>query len=269
MELPLLSGRDFLPEDRAAGAEPVVVLNRAAVDRFFPAEDPIGRAIGFESEGPWLRVVGVTENVVVGSLGEPPMLRAYVPRMDLALPWRVGTRWFVVRSEGPPASALRASIVAAVRAVDPGQPISSFGALTDMRDGLLDEQRFRSVAFGVFALLGLTLGVVGVYGVVSYSVARGAREAALRAALGAAPRTLLWFVLHREGVPVIAGALAGIVCAAGVGRLLAGLLFDITPLDPLTLAAASLLVVALGGVAIWVPAQRLMGTHPGKVLAGD
>jgi putative ABC transport system permease protein len=269
MGLPLLAGRDLRREDRAEDAEPVAILNRAAVERFFPDEDPVGRFVGFDETGPWLRVVGVTDNVVSGSLSQGSSIRIYVPRMSLSLPWRIGNRWFVVQSAGPAAAVLRAPIVSAVLQVDGDQPISGYGPLTELRQDLLAEQRFRSLAFGVFAVLGLTLGVVGVYGVVSYSVTRGKREAALRAALGAAPSTLLWFVLNREGQPVVLGAVLGAVGAAGLSRLLVGLVYGISPLDPLTIGAATMLAITFGGIAIWLPARHMGSVQPTEALAGD
>jgi putative ABC transport system permease protein len=264
MGIQLLRGRFFTEQD-GPNVRAVVIVDEAFAKRHWPNADPIGRRVRLEEipgYAPYLTVIGVVTRVKLGSLSEQSGFgQAYLPVRQLA-----GIESsFVLRSRLTPA-ALAGSIREQVRGVDAAQPIHNLRTITDIRDDSLASERLNLSVLGVFALVALSLSVVGLYGVLAYWVARRHREIGVRTALGAQRRDVLKLVLG-EGMRLTAlGIVLGIGSAFWVTQWLSSLLFEITPVDPPTFAAVSLLLLVVSLTACWIPARRAAGIDPIRTL---
>src|SRR5437660_2680637 len=237
METPLLRGRDFAETDRK-GAPEVVVLNQTLAVTLWPGEDALGKRVSISGpDGPFLEVVGVARDGKYRSLGEAPhpyiyqpLLQSYDPKMTL-----------VVRTTGPPqsvATAMREQI----RTLDANLPVADVKTLRDQLDLSLFPSRVAAWTLGGFGVLALLLAAIGIYGVVSYSVAQRTREIGVRMALGAREKDVLRLVLG-EGLFVIAvGFALGWLLASAATRVIAGLLYGVEATDPLTFVGVPLLL---------------------------
>lgn len=257
MGIPLLAGRHFTTADTRAAA-PVVLVNRALAVRHWPAAgtDPshsaaVGRRMRIGREGDWATVVGVVGDIRHLGPATPPRPEFYQPHSQRSFPFMA----FVVRTAGDPASTVP-MIRAEVTRLDPAQPISGVATMEEHITRSLSRPRFMSTLVGTFGALALTLAVVGIYGVMAYSVAQRRREIAIRIALGARAADVMVMVLSRTLWLTIAGIGAGLAGAAVVTRVLSELVFGIAVTDATTFAgaAAVLAVVALAAGAI--PALR-------------
>ena len=247
LQIPVLRGRTFRAP--AEEPEPVVVVNQALADLFWPGEDAVGKELA-QGEGS-LRVVGVVADVQMRSLRAPANPGVYYPYHQ-APPWYLAIH---VRTAGPTRDAMSA-VRRAVSDVDPEVPVTG---LVDLREGTarsLTETRTFVMVVSTFASLALILSLIGLYGLVSHGVARRAREMGIRMALGAGRGALVRLVLHRAVGLALVGVVAGVLVAVGVGRALRGVLFGIGPSDPLVLGAAAVALTAAAVGAAWVPARR-------------
>ena len=257
METPLLRGRDFTEADRK-GAPDVVVLNQTLAATLWPGEEALGKRVSISGPaGPFLEVVGVARDGKYRSLGEAPhpyiyqpLLQSYDPKMTL-----------VVRTTGPPqsvATAMREQI----RTLEANLPVADVKTLRDQLDLSLFPSRVAAWTLGGFGVLALLLAAIGIYGVVSYSVAQRTREIGVRMAMGAREKDVLRLVLG-EGLFVIAVGLAlGLLLAAAATRVIAGLLYGVEATDPLTFAGVPLLLGFVALVASYIPARRATKVDP-------
>ena len=265
--IPLTRGRLFGPEDTAT-APARVIVNEAFVRRFFPSQDPIGRRVTFndpqDKHVQWLTIVGVVADTRRGGVDRPVWAELYQPLTQSA-----DSRLTVlVRTAGDPMAMARAA-QEQVWAVDAGQPVASLRTLEEIVARTQANRRFTMSMLSVFALVALVLAAVGVYGVIAYSTAQRTQEIGIRVALGAARRDVLWMVL-RDGLGIGAlGSAIGVAAAAAMSRLLADLLFGVSPHDPLTFVAlpAGLLIVA--ALASWIPARRALSVEPVTALRAE
>jgi predicted permease len=257
METPLRRGRDFTEADRK-GAPGVVVLNETLAAKLWPNEDPLGKRLSVSGlEGPFLEVVGVARDGKYRSLGEEPhpyiyqpVLQSYDPKMTL-----------VVRTTGEPQSVATA-VREQIRGLDANLPVADVKTLRDQLDLSLFPSRVAAWTLGGFGVLALLLAAIGIYGVVSYSVAQRTREIGVRMALGAKEKDVLGLVLG-EGLFVIAIGLAvGLVLAAGATRVIGGFLYGVGATDPLTFAAVPVLLGCVALVASYIPARRATKVDP-------
>jgi len=257
METPLLRGRDFADTDRK-GAPGVVVLNETLAATLWPGEDALGKHVSVSGpEGPFLEVVGVARDGKYRSLGETPhpyiyqpLLQSYDPKMTL-----------IVRTTGEPQSVAPA-VREQIRTLDANLPIADVKTLRDQLDLSLFPSRVAAWTLGGFGVLALLLAAIGIYGVVSYSVAQRTREIGVRMALGAKEKDVLRLVLG-EGLFVIAVGLGlGLLLAAAATRVIAGFLYGVGATDPVTFAGVPLLLgfIALG--ASYIPARRAAKVDP-------
>jgi predicted permease len=255
--IPLVAGRGLTRADEDDGAA-VTVINRAAAERFFPDRDPLGALIlGRPSEDSgWMRVVGVVEDVRQ-SLYEPAIPEAYVP---LAAD-RVLGYILMVRTGGAPEQHA-AAVREALSKADPDIPITRVETLEDRIATQTADVRLNAAMMATFAGIALALAAVGVYGVLSYSVALRRREFGVRTAIGATRARVVSLVL-REALLICAGAVAvGTAGALAIGRLLAGMLFQIGGGDPLTLTLVVVTVSAVTVLASLAPAWRAASADP-------
>jgi len=262
MGIPVLRGRGFERGDRE-GAPQVVVLSQTAVRRFFPAEDPLGKSITVGWRRPDGKppaggeVVGIVGDVKEGGLAEenpPEIYLAYgqlpVSSMDVLLRTSVG----------PMTLAPAAATV--VRGLDPELPVARLRTLDDIVARSISEPRFYMILLGAFAGTALFLAALGIFGVMSYAVVQRSREIGIRVALGAHPAHLRRMVLGQALLLAVAGVGVGLLAALALSRAIAGLLFELSPTDPATLAGVAVLLTAVALLASYLPARRATRVDP-------
>jgi putative ABC transport system permease protein len=257
LRIRLLEGRLFTDSDTATSAK-VCVISQTFARRHFPGESPIGRRLlfGFKESVPH-EIVGVVVDVKRDGLGVVSRPEMYAPFAQE--PWWAA--YVVVRTAGDPAG-LAAVVRNEVHALDPTMPIEGVQPMTQVVAESVAEPRFRTMLLGLFGGLALLLAVIGIYGVISYSVGRRPRAVGIRLALGAGRRDVLRLVLT-EGLALTgAGLAAGAAGAALLTRFLTSLLYDVGRLDPLTYAAVAVMLVGAGLLASWLPARRAMRVDP-------
>jgi len=267
MGVPVLRGRAFGTADDS-GTTRVTIVNRQMAERFWPGQDPIGKRLKAKSmewkDTPWLTVIGVVGNVRHWGLEAEPAAEHYVlyrQRPEFTLTMAV-----VVR--GGDASQTMRGVRDRLRALDRNIPVD-LGTLGARVDRSLGERRFIMTLLVAFGALALALAAVGVYGVLSFTVAQRTREIAVRMALGAERRRVLGLVVgHVLRVSIIA-AVVGLLAARAVSRLMSALLFEVSPADPRTYVAVTLLLVAVALLAAYIPARRAAGVDPMLTLRSD
>jgi macrolide transport system ATP-binding/permease protein len=262
----LLRGRDFSDADGENSAH-VAIINQAMTDRFWPNEDPVGKH--FKRGGDpdhSIEIVGVVNNARTTQLYGPFDERFYVPLAQDYSP----VMTLQVRTDAAPESMTR-SVVDAIHSISPTIPV--FGVRTMARalhglNGLLFFELGAALA-GSLGLLGLALAVVGVYGVMSYSVSQRRQEIGIRMALGAQPGEVLAMICRQGGFIVTAGLALGVLVAFAVGRLVRDFLVDVTPSDPLTYVGVSLVLAAVALLAGYLPARRATRVDPMSALRSE
>ena len=264
--VPLLRGRLIARDDRL-DTQPVVVINQALARKYWHDADPVGRRIMLEDEEDkhWTTIVGVVGDIHELGLDAEIRPTMYYPESQLRYEEKMG---LLVRS-AIPEDKLAAMARAELEALDPQQPIYDVRPMVERMGQSLERRRFVLVLFELFAGLALLLATVGLYGVMSYTVAQRTREIGVRIALGARGKNVMGLVA-REGVTMIgAGVALGIVGAIAVTRVLGGMLFEVSPTDPVALAIAALLLAVVSVVATLVPVRRALRVDPMVVLRDE
>ena len=263
MRIPLVEGRTFAEGDNA-DAPLVGLIDARTAKAAWPNESPIGRRfrIGFGGgEPPWVTIVGV-----VGSIKHDGLTADQRPQVYWNYLQRAQDRMVLVaRTDGDPA-ALTSSIVAAIRATDPEQPVYDVRPLSVVVDRSVAQQWLTTAVLVAFAALSLVVATVGVYGVVAYSVAQRAREFGVRMALGAARSDVLFMIIGRTARLVVVGALIGTAAALAASQALGTLLYGVAPTDWVSYvtAVAALMIAALAATAL--PATRATRFNPSQIL---
>jgi predicted permease len=258
MRVPLLRGRDFAEDDVH-----VMLVSRAAAKLLWGDIDPIGRQARqpLESKTVVQTVVGVVGDIREAGLSENPVATVYEFTREhdwshLAL---------VARTSVPPLTLAQA-VTAAVRAIDPEQPVEEIRTMEDVRDDTLTSQRFSALLLGLFASVALALASVGIYSVLSYIVRGRSREIGIRSALGAKRFDVVRLVVVEGMTPALIGVAAGAIAALGAGRLMAKLVYGVSASDPLTMAVVSATLVGVALLASLIPAYRASRLDPSEVL---
>jgi ABC-type antimicrobial peptide transport system permease subunit len=259
----LVRGRGITAADDSAAAR-VAVVNEAMAQQFWPREDPIGRT--FSRDSTTYRIVGVTQTTKVRSLGEVPRPFFFASFAQVSLPYAT---LVAQTSDGRDADAVTTQMIGVLRDVEPTMPVLQGTTMTRHVDAVMLPTRLGALAFGLFAALALALAMIGVYGVVSYAVARRSREVGIRMALGAAPNEVVRLLMREGLVMVGSGTVLGLVCAFAVTRVLRSLLAGVTAADPLAFVAAPALLLLVGIIAALIPARRSARTDPVRVLRAD
>jgi putative ABC transport system permease protein len=280
MRIPMLAGRDFTPVDEAAGAH-VVVINESMARRRWPNGSPIGRRITVDDQttgADWFTVVGIVKEVRQGSLTEGSREEMYFPYLPSPNEGTVPLRLvnflspiymtLVVRTASDPASTVGA-VESIVRSMERDAPVSNVTTMEQVVRQEFAQPRFYLLLFGAFATVALTLAVVGVYGVISYSVARRTREIGLRVALGAPPSGPFRLVVNQGMKLAVVGISVGLAVTLGVTRYLRAVLFGVEPTDPPTLLSAVLLLGVTALAACCVPAWRASKVDPMVALRAE
>ena len=256
---PLVAGREFTVKD-GAGAPRVAIINETMAKYYFGTESPLGRHIGNSgrSKTPDTEIVGVVKDSKTSTLRTEPRRFVYTPYAQES---EIGQITFYVRARGGAAS-LGASVRQVAQRVDPNLPIFDIKTMTAVLDESLFLERMvaaLSVAFGGLATL---LAAIGLYGVMSYTVARRTREIGIRMALGAERNSVMWLVLKEVALMVGIGVAAGVPLALALSRVVQSQLFDLSAHDPVALAAAAALLAVVALVAGYIPARRATRVDP-------
>jgi putative ABC transport system permease protein len=265
MGIPLVAGRTFADSDEADAPE-VAIANAALARKYWPGEDAVGKQLRFgDGPGPpWRTIVGVVGDVRQLGLGEaaPPIL--YIPYQQFPLPFTE----IVIRSEAP-TSAVVSLVQTRLREIDPELPTGEFFTLTDVLGRSVAEPRFRAVLMSVFAALALVLSAVGVFGLVSYSVTQRTREVGIRMVLGANPYRVL-LEMMREGIALtLVGIGLGLAGAVASARVIGTFLTGVAPTDRMTLTVVVLFLLAVAGIATYLPSRRALRVEPTAALRAD
>jgi predicted permease len=258
----IVRGRGFTETDRW-GAPEVAVLTEELATHLWPGQDPLGKRLKFggpHDDGPWRTVVGVVGPTRYRELAEPrPTL--YVPAEQLFISARI----LVLRATSPVASVARLAREG-VRAVDPDVQVTWVAPFSTLLERPLARPRFDAFLIGVFGLAALLLAVIGLYAVIGTSVRQRHGELGIRVALGATPSDVRRLVLGEGLRLAILGAAIGLGGALAATRVLEGLLFEVRPLDPVSLLGAALVLIGASGVASLVPARHATRVDPLTVL---
>jgi predicted permease len=258
MEMPMRLGRSFTERD-SQNAPKVVVINEAAVRKYFPNENPIGHRIGSSIErAGQLEIVGVLRDAKYNSVRDPPPPTQYVPTLQQA---RMDAAVFQLRTVGDPVAVVGA-IREAVRQIDPNLPMMDVATQIEQVEKRLAPERAFAQAYAMFGGLAVLLASIGLFGLMSYSVARRTNEIGIRMALGARRQDVLRLVMRESMLLVVAGIVIGLAIAAASSRLIASLLFGLSPTDAMTIVEAVALLVIVSAVAGYLPARRAARVDP-------
>ncbi len=260
-----IDGRDVaLTDTRDRPA--VAVINQSFAALHWPGERALGKRfrLGRDLEDTPLEVIGIVRDLRHFGPGQPARPEFYQPYSQSSFSFMA----VVVRAHGDP-GALAGPVREAVASLDPAQPISRVMTMGAHMRGSLAQPRFLSGLTLLFGGLALVLAAVGIYGVMAWSVAERTKEFGVRLALGARPGTLLRQVMQEGLLVVGAGAVAGLILAVGVGRVIASLLFETSPTEPATYAAAAGIVFTAALLAIAIPAVRATRVDPMRALRSE
>ena len=258
MGLPLVLGRGFGPQDTNT-SQKVAVVSESMVQRFFPNGSPLGKRFGIN--GPDSRdeieVIGVVKDAKYGTLTEKVRPMAFYPHSQL--PGALGN--LMVRFSGP-SSAVVPQVRQTITQINRNLPIDDVVSLSDQIGRSLVQQKLVARLAGFFGALALVLACIGLYGVMSYGVARRTNEIGIRMALGARGQNVLWLVLREALTLVVLGLVVGVLASLALTKTAASLLYELKPNDPLTIAGATILLALVAALAGYLPARRASRVDP-------
>lgn len=261
MRIPLLNGRSFTDADNAQ-APRVIIINEALARRFWPNQNPVGRhiVVGRQSLA---EIVGVTGDVKNRSLALDAQPQLYLPFPQL--PWE--SMNLLVRTATDPQSMISA-VRSQVSGLDPDQPVTHVQTMDELLDGSRAQPRFTMLLLAIFSGAALVLAVVGIYGVLAYSVAQRRQELGIRMALGAERFDIMRLVIG-QGLGLTAiGIGIGLAAALALTRLMSTFLYKVNAYDPVTFLLAPIVFLAIGSLASYIPARRATQVHPTEALRG-
>lgn len=262
----LIAGRAFTDEDREGGM-PVGVVNETLARRWWPEDGgtgAIGARITTDPARPWVTVVGIVADVRQAGPDQPPKSELFLPLAQVPASGAA----LVIRASGDPLTLVPA-VRAAVRQIDPELPLANVSTLRESARQAVAMPRLYLSFFVFFSIVALVLAAVGTYGVTAWAVVQRTPEIGVRMAMGADRGDILRMVLRQAFSLVGLGLAAGLLLALALSRLLSGLLFGISPTDPLTFASLSLLLALVALFASWLPARRATRVDPLRALRTD
>jgi putative ABC transport system permease protein len=273
----VVRGRTIGPND-SAGAQPVAVINEAAVRKFWPDSDPIGQRIRYaagvannqwSSWGPWLTIVGVVDDVRYVSARVPALPAIYVSHAQLPREAYAGrSMTLLVRTSNPGtnvASIVRSNLLS----VAPDASMSTIRTMDAVVGAALARPRFMGWIMSIFATVSLIVAALGVYGMVAYGVARRTHEIGVRIALGARRGQIVWMIGRQTLVMTLAGIAAGLAGALWLSQSMRSMLFGVAPFDVRTYAAVTVILILTVLVATVIPARRAVSVDPLIALRVD
>jgi predicted permease len=263
MRIPILEGRDFTDRDDMKSAS-VMIVNRAFAKKFFPGENVLGKKLkpgagnGSPDGPPWREIVGVVGDIRLGATNRGVNPAMYLPASQLSS-WCC--LYSVVRTSLDPTS-LGASVQRIVSEMDKDIPVTQIRTMNELMFVELSQPRFAMILLGTFAGLAIVLTVVGLYGVMTYSVTQRTREIGVRMALGAERASVLRMVLRDAGILVAVGIAIGVAAALASASILENMLYGVRPRDPILMAAVCAGVALVGLAAAFIPARRAAKVDP-------
>jgi predicted permease len=268
MGIPLLAGREFTARD-TSGAPNVAIISERIVLDYFPAgpAEALGRRVRLGDEGEWLTVIGVVADIRQRGLDTDVQPMIYAPfQQERAQPFLLRFVSFVVRTTTP--ASVVEGMRAEIRRVAPDLPIAGTTTMDEAVSASVAAPRFRTLLLGLFATAATLIASCGLYGLMAYSVTQRRREIGVRMALGATRRDVLRLVMTHALRIVGVGLVVGLIGAAGVTRVLQTFLFGVTATDPIVFTVVTLLLLAVGLTAAWLPARRAARIDPWTALRG-
>ena len=248
----------------------VAVVSESAARTVWPADDPIGKQIRNDPRDEWVTVIGVVADVRTESLEKQPPMMVYVPYWDGAY-WQ-GSVWgsetYAIRTAQDP-STIANALRSVIREMDPELPLANVLTMQEIYSNSLGSRRFQTRLAVAFAATALLLACLGIYGVISYSVALRTNEMGIRIALGAQASQVASLVLRQGIRPVLGGLLAGVAAALAADRLIRNFLFGVAARDPATISAVVLLLLLVATGACWSPARRASRIDPMTALRNE
>jgi len=261
MKIPIRSGRVFTEADQQ-NTTPVLVIDETLAKEYWPNEDPIGKHMGFGPPSPWGTIIGVVGHTKQSDLaGDVVKGKYYFSIYQRPLPFIT----FLARSDADPVR-LSNAMKDAVRSVDPALAVSQIKVVSDLVTASLAPRRFVVTLLGIFAGMALLMAVIGLYGVISYSVTQRTQELGIRMALGAQQNEVLSLVIGQGMQLAGIGAVIGLVAAIAFGRVLKSQLFQVSAFDPLTMAVTAIVLLAAAALACYIPARRATRVDPMNAL---
>jgi putative ABC transport system permease protein len=269
LQIPLLAGRLFMRVE----APDSLIITKALADRYWPDGSAVGKRFRFFSQGEWHTVVGVVANVDAWTMLERTQLHVYTPwpapteaSAPVSNPRRreYAARVLLVRAQD--AAAIVPAVKNAIWSIDKNQPIDRVTLAERAYADVFGRQRFVLQLMMTFGAVAVTLTLVGLFGVLSETVARKTREIGIRIALGARQADVIRLVVSRGVAFTIAGATLGLAGAFSLTRFLRTLLFEVSPIDPFSFAGVTMVMAAVALLACWIPARRALGVGPAEAL---
>ena len=263
LETPLTAGRAFDEHDTETSA-PVVIINQSLARRLFPNSSAVGRRLKLvnpEQTSDWREIVGVVGDIKYSGLDDPGESAIYTPFAQTPFLWS----YFMVRTNSSPMN-VSASLQRAVSAVDENLTAARIKPMDQLVSETVAQPRFNALLLGIFAALALVLAAVGIYGVISYTVAQRTREIGIRMALGAQGKDVLKLVVGQGMTLALIGVATGLAAAFALTRLMASLLFNVSATDPVTFVLIALLLALVALLACYIPARRAMRVDPMEAL---
>jgi putative ABC transport system permease protein len=280
MRLPLRRGRDIAANDDAR-TPPVVMINDRAAREYWPGENPIGKRITLNNEKnsqpTWFTIIGVVANAKQYDWASDPYPEMYLAALQnrdflgeggAAIATHMTYITLVVRADGNPAD-IASAVKNTVWSFDRNLPVSEVFTMDRVVADANAQPRFEMLLLGVFAAVALVLAAVGIYGVMSYSVARRTREIGIRISLGASRAEVLRMVVGQGMTQVLAGAAAGIVGALLLAQLMAKMLYGVRPSDPVTFGGVAVVLGVAALLATCVPARKAIQIEPMAALRNE
>jgi putative ABC transport system permease protein len=259
MGIPFVAGRDFTEQDNAQDQSVVIVTEKTA-RHYWPGQSPIGKRLkpgSTSSQNPWRVVVGVVKDVRQNDFVAEPKMQMYMPYAQARSPANA----LLVRTKVDPLS-LAIPVRNQIWEIDKDQPVSDVRTMEEIVTNAVARQRFSMLLLGVFAGLALVLAAVGIYGVMSYSVAQRTREIGIRMALGAQRSDVLKMTVGQGLRLVLTGMAIGLAAAFVLTRVMATLLFGVSPTDPFTFVTISIVLIGVAVLASYGPALRATRVDP-------
>ena len=266
MGIPIVKGRDFEQRDQH-GSTPVVIITEEFARQYFPNEDPIGKRIQpgistFEDEdSPMREIVGVVSDIRNRTLNTEPKPAYYVPQTQVPFSQMA----VVIKTNNEP-RGLISGMTKEVAALDADLPLFGVKTMREYLSASVAGPRFNTTLLSIFAGVALVLTLVGLYGVMSYSVAQRTNEIGIRLALGAQTRDVLWMIVKQGSILILLGLGFGLAGAYAATRVISSLLFGVTAKDPFTFAAAAVLLAIVALLACYIPAWRATKVDPLQAL---
>jgi len=258
--IPLREGR-YLDQRDDQNGQKVMLVNQTMAAKYWPQQSAVGKRIKFGDDAPWITIVGVVADVRQMGMDQPVKQEMYLPFKQVEGFHFYKPRDLVIRTEGDP-QQLVAAMRREIHAVDPNQPVSNIATLDETFDQGTQRRRVGMTLLVAFALLALLLAVIGIYAVLAFFVTQHRPEIGVRVALGAQKRDILGLIFKKGMALALAGVVIGIAGAMAITRLMASLLFGVTPVDALTFAAVSICVLAVALLACYIPARRATKVDP-------